>query len=78
MDKDRGGENVALVESFIKPRDSTIFGRLTYSLDGPVPPIAVSGPQEEFLNSVFRIWVGGKLFYTEALGQSGYTKYGKL
>ena len=48
MDKARGNTSVSLVERFIKPRASTIFGPLAYSLDGPGPSILVSGSHEDF------------------------------
>ena len=31
-------------------------------MDGPGPLMAVSGPHEEFFNSDFGIWIGGKHF----------------
>ena len=45
-------------------------------MDVPGPYIAVSGPNEEFLNSAFGIWLGGKYFQMNVLDQSGFTKYG--
>ena len=60
--KDIGNTSGAIVERFIKPRASTMFGNPVYSLDGPGPPIAVSGPHEEFFNSDFALWIGGNIF----------------
>ena len=48
VDKARGTSNEAIVERFIKHRASTIFVHLTYSLDGPGPPNAVSVTHENF------------------------------
>ena len=53
-----------------------MFGHLVYSLDGPGTLIAASGPHEEFFNSSFGIWIGGKHFQMVASYQSGCTKYG--
>ena len=39
-----------------------MFGQLVYLLDRPGLSIAVSGPHEEFFNSDFAIWIGGKHF----------------
>ena len=60
MDKAHGNTSGSLVESFIKPRASTIFGPLAYSLDGPRPSIEFSGPHEDFSDSSFGIWIGGE------------------
>ena len=62
MDKSRGNQNGSIVERFIKPRASTIFVNMANSLDGPGPLIAVSVPHEEFFNSYFGIFIGGKRF----------------
>ena len=51
-----------IVDRFIKPIASTIFGHPEFSLDGPGPSIAVSEPPDEFSNSAFRICMGGKYF----------------
>ena len=37
-----------------------MFGHPVYSLYGPGPSIAVSGPNEEFFNSTFALWMSGK------------------
>ena len=37
VDKDSGNTSGAIVERFIKPRASTMFGHLVYLLDGPGP-----------------------------------------
>ena len=58
MDKACDNKSGSIVESFIKPRASTIFGHPVYSLDMPGPSMAVSGPYEEFFNSALGIWVG--------------------
>ena len=60
VDKARGNTSGAIVEIFVKPRASTMFGHTVYSLDGPGPSMAVSGPHEEFFNSSFVICIGGK------------------
>ena len=62
VDKTRGNTSGLIVERFIKPRLSTIFGHPVYSLDVPGPSIAVSGPHEDFFNSAFGIWIGGNNF----------------
>ena len=48
VDKARGNTSVSIVESFIKPRASTIFGRLEYYLDVPGLSILVSDRHEDF------------------------------
>ena len=55
VDKSRGNTSGAIVERFIKPRVSTIFGHPEYFMDGTSPLIAVLGPHEEFFNSDFDI-----------------------
>ena len=60
--KYRGNASGSIMGRFIKPRASTIFFHPEYSLDGPGPSIVVSGPHEEFLDSVFVIWIGVKYF----------------
>ena len=55
VDKACGKAGGSVVESFIKPIASTIFGHPVYSLDGPGPSVEVSGPHEEFFNSDFGI-----------------------
>ena len=62
MDKDRGKKSGSIVESFIKPRASTMFGHPVYFLDGPGTSISVSGPHEEFFNSGFYIYMDGNYF----------------
>ena len=62
VDKARGNSSRAIVNRFIKPRASTIFGSLEYSMYEPGSSIAVSGPHEEFFNSAYGIWIGGKHF----------------
>ena len=49
MDNYLGNVGGSIVETLIKPRSSTIFVHPVYSLDGPGPLIAASGPHEEFL-----------------------------
>ena len=60
LDKARRNASGAIVERFIKPRASTMFGPLEYLLDGPGPSIVVSVPHEEFFNGEFGIWIGGQ------------------
>ena len=62
VDKARGNSSGAIVDRFIKHRTSTIFGHPLYSMDGSGPSMAVSGQHEEFFNSSFGIWIGGKYF----------------
>ena len=62
MYKDRGNASGSIVERFIKPRASTIFGHPGYSMDGPGTSIAVSGPHGEVFNRDFGIWIGGTHF----------------
>ena len=62
MDKARDNISGAIVGSFIKPIESIMFGHPVYLMDGPGPSIAVSVPHEEFFNSAFDLWVGGKHF----------------
>ena len=58
MHKYIGNANISILQRFIKPRTSIIFGYLTYSPDRPVPSILVSGPHEDFSNSAFGICIG--------------------
>ena len=62
LNKDSGCSSGSIVESFIKPRASTISDHPVYSLDWPGPSMEVSGPHEEFFNIDFAIWIGGKTF----------------
>ena len=62
MDKSCGNTSGDIVERFIKPRVSTIFGHTLNLLDGPRISMEVSGPHEEFFNSAFGIWIGGNHF----------------
>ena len=48
MDKAPSNTSGDILERLIKPRASTIFVNLVYSIDGTEPPIAVSLPYEEF------------------------------
>ena len=48
VNKAHGNLNRAILERFIKPRSSSIFGHPVYSMDGPGPQIAVSVPYEDF------------------------------
>ena len=41
-----------------------------------MPSIEVSGPHEEFFNSYFALYIGGKHFHMDAVDQSGCTNYG--
>ena len=59
VDKDCGNTSGAIVESFIKPRASTIFFHPLYLLDEPGSSMTVSGTHEEFFSSAFGIWIGG-------------------
>ena len=76
VDKARGNASGSIVERFIKPRASTIFGHPVYSLDGPGPSMEVLGTHEEFFNSAFSIWIGSDIFQMVAADQSVFTKYG--
>ena len=49
-----------ILERFIKPIESTMFGQPVYSLHGPGPYISISGPHEEFFDGGFVICIGGK------------------
>ena len=60
VDKDRGNKSGSIVERFIKPRASTIFGHPLYLLYKPGPSISVSGPHEKVFNSAFVLWIGVK------------------
>ena len=62
VDKSRGNTSVSIVERFIKPRESTIFGHPVYSLDGPGSSMAVLGTHEGFFNGDFGIWIVGNNF----------------
>ena len=62
VDKSCGNASVSIVERFIQPISSTIFDRPEKYLGGTGPSISVSGPHEEFFNSAFGIWIGGKYF----------------
>ena len=78
MDKACENTSGSIVDRFVKPRASKVFGHPEYSLDGTGPSIAVSGPHEEFFRSTLGIWIGKKLFQMKAAGQSGCTKNGGL
>ena len=43
----------SILDIFIKPIDSTVFGHMEYSIYGPVPLIAVLYFRKEFFNSAF-------------------------
>ena len=58
VDRSCGNASGTIVEMFNKPRASTIFGLLVYSLDGPGLLISISGPHKEFSNISFGIWMG--------------------
>ena len=45
--------NGSILERFIKPRASTMFGYPLYFLDGPGPSIAISVPYKYFLTVIF-------------------------
>ena len=62
VDNYRGNASEDIVERFIKPRASAMFGHPAYFPDGPGPYIEVSGPHENVFNSGFGIWIGGKHF----------------
>ena len=51
---------------------------MAYSLDGPVPPIAVSVPHEEFSTVILVFGQTENIFQMEAEGQSVFRKYGGL
>ena len=55
VDKSHGNASESIVERFIKPRESEIFGHPEYSLEDTGPSILLSVPQEEFFNSAFGI-----------------------
>ena len=67
--KARGKISGSIVESFIEPRASTTFFHPVYSLDGQGTSMTVSGAHEEFFNSDFGIWIGGKYFHMVAVYQ---------
>ena len=62
VDNACGNASGSIVERFIKPRASNIFGYPVYSLDGSGPSMVVSLPNEDFFNTTFVIWIGGKKF----------------
>ena len=53
VDKYFGNANGYIVDRFVKPRASTRFVYMAYSLDGPGQSIRLSGPHEEFFNIDF-------------------------
>ena len=67
VDNSCGNSNGFIVEGFIKPRSSTIFGHATYSLGGPGLSIAVSGLYEDF-STVFLVY--GWMLHTNQYAQS--------
>ena len=75
VDKSRGNTSGSIVESFIKPRASKMFGHPVYLLDEPGPSISVSGPHEEFFNSAFALWIGGKNFRVDSVDKLVCMKY---
>ena len=48
VDKGRGNTCGDIVEQFLKPRESTMFGHPVYYMDRPWPLISIYGPHEEF------------------------------
>ena len=76
VDKALGNTSGAIVERFIKPRASTMFGHPVYFLDGPGPSTSVPGPHEEYFNSDFALWISGKYFHMGAVDKLGCTNYG--
>ena len=62
MYKARGNTSGAILERFLKPTTSTMFGHPVYFLDGPGPSIGVSVLYEDLLNSDFDLWIGGKQY----------------
>ena len=48
VDKASGNTDGTIMDRFIKPRSSTMFGHSVYSLDGPGTTIAISGPHDDF------------------------------
>ena len=62
MYKARGNTSGAIVQRFIKPRASTMFGNPVYLLYAPGPSSAVSGPHADFSNCAFAIGMGGNNF----------------
>ena len=62
MNNNRDNASGFIVERFIKPRSSQMFGQPAYSLGEPGLSIAVSVPHEEIFNSYFGIWKGGKYY----------------
>ena len=69
VDKACGNTSGSIMERFIKPISSIIFGHKVYSLDCPGPQTAISRPHEDF----FRILSG--YGYVEKY-HSVCTKYG--
>ena len=64
-----------IVDRFIKPIESTMFGHLVYLVDGPGMLIEIAGPHEEFFNIDFGIWIGGMFFQMVSEEQQGCTNY---
>ena len=72
-----GGNTVgSIVERFMKPSESTMLGHPIYLMDGPGPPISISGTHYESFDSAFGIWIGVKRFHMDDAYQSGCKMYG--
>ena len=76
VDNARGNASGSIVGKFIKSRASKIFGHPVYSLDGPGPLIAVSGPHKELFNGAFALWIGGNNFHMDDVDQLRFINYG--
>ena len=63
VDKACGNTIGAIVERFIKPRASTMFGHAVYYLDGTGPSISVPIPHEVFFQQCFCFMDRRKVFF---------------
>ena len=61
VDRDSGNASEAIVDIFIEPRASNMFGYPECSPDGSGLSIPESIPHEEFSNSAFGIWLCVKI-----------------
>ena len=70
VDKARGNIVGAIVQKLIKPISSTVFFHPVYTMYGPGPWIAISGPYEEFHGRAFGVWICVKIIWLLQINES--------
>ena len=76
VEKDCGNERISIVDIFIKPRASKMFGYTEYSLYVAWLSIAAPITHKEFFKSAFGIWLGRNVFQMDVADQLVWIKYG--